>query len=329
MNHWERVLAAVHGEPTDRPPISLWRHFPVEDLTAQGLARLTVEWQKKYDFDLIKLCPTGTYMLDDYGGESAYDGNQRGTRIGVEFPIGCTSDWTKLPVLDVTKGFMGAYNEALKLVHQGTHGSVPIVQTIFSPLTTAWKIAGDRVFADLRIHQAELKQGLETIAETTLQFALEALKAGASGVFFATKLANHRSLSIDEYKEFGEPYDRLILEGLPPSAQIQILHIHGEDIMFEYMAEYPVNAISWHDQTTFPSFSEARQYFQGLLVGGINEWQTLLPGPVEAIRNEIENAMSMTGGRGFMFAPGCVLPIDVPERHLEFLREEFSRITKA
>ena len=38
MNHWERVRAAIKGEDVDRVPVSLWRHWPVEDETAQGLA---------------------------------------------------------------------------------------------------------------------------------------------------------------------------------------------------------------------------------------------------------------------------------------------------
>ena len=31
MDHWERVRAAFRGEPVDRVPICLWRHWPVDD----------------------------------------------------------------------------------------------------------------------------------------------------------------------------------------------------------------------------------------------------------------------------------------------------------
>ena len=31
MNHWERLQAAIRGEAVDRPPISLWRHWPQID----------------------------------------------------------------------------------------------------------------------------------------------------------------------------------------------------------------------------------------------------------------------------------------------------------
>jgi len=58
MSRWERIRAALKGEETDRVPISLWRHWPVEDETPQGLAAATMRWQRDYDFDLVKLSPS-------------------------------------------------------------------------------------------------------------------------------------------------------------------------------------------------------------------------------------------------------------------------------
>ena len=31
MTRRERLAAALRGEPVDRPPVALWRHFPVDD----------------------------------------------------------------------------------------------------------------------------------------------------------------------------------------------------------------------------------------------------------------------------------------------------------
>ena len=38
MSKWERVEAALAGEAVDRPPVSLWQHFPEQDQTAEALA---------------------------------------------------------------------------------------------------------------------------------------------------------------------------------------------------------------------------------------------------------------------------------------------------
>ena len=60
MNHWQRIEAAIRGEPTDRAPISLWRHWPEFDQDPRTLAEAMVNWQRRYDFDLVKFMPTGT-----------------------------------------------------------------------------------------------------------------------------------------------------------------------------------------------------------------------------------------------------------------------------
>ena len=53
--HKDRILAAIKGELIDRPPVALWRHFPVDDQSPEALAKSTLHFQKTYDFDLVKV----------------------------------------------------------------------------------------------------------------------------------------------------------------------------------------------------------------------------------------------------------------------------------
>jgi uroporphyrinogen decarboxylase len=221
----------------------------------------------------------------------------------------------------VTGGYLGRQIEALRLVAEAIKNEVPILQTVFSPLTTALKLAGDRVFTDLRLNPEIFKEGLQIIAETTARFALESVRAGAHGLFFASQCDTYRLLSGAEYKEFGEYYDLMVLKAVEGEAELNMVHAHGEDIMFDLMAGYPAQAINWHDRLTWPSLEEAQKRFSGLLVGGVNEWQTLLNGPEEAIRAEIQEAIAQTGGRQLMVGPGCVIPGHTPLRHVRAARE--------
>jgi len=316
MSHWERVRAALKGEDIDRVPISLWRHWPVEDETPQGLAAATIRWQQDYDFDVVKLTPTGTYGIEDWGAETTYLPNDHGVRTIVQYGVTSVEQWSGLEQLDVTRGYLGNQITVVQLVAKELENSVPILQTVFSPLTTARKLAGDRIFTDLRLHAETFKQGLQIVAETTARFALESVRAGAHGLFFATQCATYRLLSEAEYREFGETYDRIVLEAVRPEAEIILIHAHGEDIMFDLVTSYPADAINWHDRITWPSLKEAHERFSGSLVGGINEWQTLLTGPPAAIQAEIQDAMAQTGGRRYVVGPGCVLPINTPPQHI-------------
>lgn len=321
MTHWERVRAAMKGEETDRVPISLWRYFPVEDQTSEGLAAATLRWQSEYDFDLVKITPKGTFTIEDWGAESTYTPNDIGGRKVVQPGVTSENQWPMLEVLDVTSGCLGQQLEAARLIADDLQGSIPILQTVQSPLTTAHKLAGNRILDDLRHHPELFKEGLQIIAETNTRFALESLKAGVHGIFFATHGASRHLLTEAEHDEFGEHYDRIVLEAVRSEVEIIIVHAHGEDIMFDPLADYPTDGLNWHDRITSPTLREAQNRFSGLLVGGINEWQTLLNGPSSAIEAEIHDAIAQTGGRRYFAAPGCVLPINIPAQHLQAARE--------
>lgn len=325
MTHWERIRAALKGEETDRAPISLWRHWPVEDETAQGLASAMIRWQQEYEFDLVKFMPTGTYGIEDWGAETEYIPNTGGTRTIIKFGVTDVEQWPRLAQLDVTRDYLGKEIEAVRLAAEELNNTVPILQTIFSPLTTARKLAGERIFTDLRLHPEPFKAGLQIIAETTARFALESIRAGAHGMFFASQCSTYRLLSEAEYREFGRTYDLIVLDAVKDAAELNLIHAHGEDIMFDLMAGYPAEAMNWHDRLTWPTLKEARARYARLLVGGIREKQTLIEGPAEAIKAEIQEAITQTNGRGLVVGPGCVIPTNTPVEHIHAAKAAVER----
>jgi uroporphyrinogen decarboxylase len=316
MTHWERLQAAIQGDEVDHLPISLWRHWPVEDETPQGLAAATIRWQHEYEFDLVKFMPTGTYGMEDWGAKTTRGSGPVGTRVVAKFAVTSADAWPRLAQLDVTQGDLGRHIEAIRLAADGLRNGVPILQTVFSPLTTAYKLAGERVYADLRRHPERLEEGLQIIADTTARFALASIRAGAHGVFFATQSSTYRLLNEAEYRQFGMPYDLMVLNAVRAETDLNMLHVHGEDIMFNLMADYPVQMLNWHDRITWPSLADASSRFDGLLVGGIREFRTLRKGPVSAIQAEVHDAMVQTDGRRLMLGAGCVIPTDIPATHV-------------
>jgi uroporphyrinogen decarboxylase len=320
MTKFERLTAAIKGEETDRVCVALWKHFPVDDMTPEGLAHSAIDFQNKFDWDLVKFTPTGTYGIMDWGAETVWKPNDNGVRTITKFGVTAAEQWPELEQLDVTKGHYGLANKALDLTAVEFKGKAPILQTVFSPLTTARKLAGDRIFTDMRTQPELFKQGLEIITQVTIRFCEEALKAGADGFFFATQNASYRVVSEAEYCAFGEYYDLRVLDAVKDKVQFNVVHIHGEDTMWKNMANYPVNMVNWHDRITSPSLAEARKQYHGLLCGGIDEWNTLVTGPASAIKEEVNDAIAQVSGRGLMIAPGCVVPGHAPEEHLMVVR---------
>ena len=124
-----------------------------------------------------------------------------------------------------------------------------------------------------------------------------------------TQLASYRLLAVDEYERFGKAYDLRVLAALAGKARLSMLHAHGDDIMFDLLADYPVEMINWHDRLTEPTLRDAASRFPGLLVGGLNEHGALAKGDLHAIEAEVRDAIAQTGGRRLMIGPGCVVPV--------------------
>jgi uroporphyrinogen decarboxylase len=85
MDRLERIQAALRGEAPDRLPVSLWRHYPLDDRDAPALARRMVERQETYNFDFIKVMRERHGPLPDWGARirSSHPPDHRAHRQGL------------------------------------------------------------------------------------------------------------------------------------------------------------------------------------------------------------------------------------------------------
>ena len=318
MTKRERVMAALAREPVDRPPVSFWRHAPQVDDTAAGLADAMLAWQRRWDLDFIKIMSSGVYCVEDWGCKVAYTGSPNGAKQCTEHAVRTADDWGRIRPLDPGAGAHGRELEALRLIVAGKADDVPVLHTVFSPLTVARKLAGDRLTEDLRTSPKAVLPALEAITETLIRYGAAVIEAGADGVFFATQTGSSDVMSRDDKTQFGLLYARRVLDSLIGKSAFTLLHMHGRAIYFDDLTRsLPVHALNWHDRLTPPTLGDAQQRFTGAVVGGLNESHTLKSGTVEAVVAEVEDAIRQTGGRGLMVAPGCVLPLAVPDERLE------------
>jgi uroporphyrinogen decarboxylase len=317
MTKRERVAAALRRQPVDRPPLSFWRHAPEVDHTARGLADAMLGWQRRWDLDFIKLMSSGVYCVEDWGCRVAYQGAPSGAKQCTEHAVQAAADWSRIKPLDPGSGALGRELEALRLVVRERADDVPVLHTLFSPLTIARKLAGERLADDLRAAPDAVAGALGAITETAIRYAAATLEAGADGLFFATQMASAEVLGEADCLRFETAHARRVLDSVQGRSGITLLHLHGKAIHFDQLAALPVHAVNWHDRLTPPGLGEAQRRFGGAVVGGLGEWGTLRQGPLDAIAAEAADAVSQTGGRGVIVAPGCVLPLDVPDAHLE------------
>jgi len=306
--HKERIQACLHHESLDRPPVALWRHFPVDDQDPKSLAEATLHFQRTYDFDLVKVTPASSFCAKDWGVEDEWIGHTEGTRRYSKRIIHEPRDWETLPPLDPTAPHLAGQLACLRFLRAELSPDTPLLQTIFSPLAQAKNLAGgDTLIAHLRLYPEAVLKGLTTIAETTRRFVEACLDTGIDGIFYAIQHAQASLLTLEEYQTFGLPHDRKTLEPAD-GLWCNLLHLHGHDVYFSLLSSFQFPIVNWHDRETFPTLSEAQGLFTGILCGGMRQ-DTLVYGDPAEVRKEAADAIRQTDGKGFILGTGCVVPV--------------------
>jgi uroporphyrinogen decarboxylase len=306
--HKQRIQACLDGQDADRPAVALWRHFPVDDQDPRLLADATLQFQRTYDFDLVKVTPASSFCLKDWGVEDEWMGDTEGTRRYTKRVIHRPQDWENLPVLEPDVHHLAAQLDCLRFLRAELGPDTPLLQTVFSPLAQAKNLAGnDTLIAHLRLYPESVMKGLATIAETTRRFVEACLETGIDGVFYAIQHAQANLCTLEEYKTFGLLHDAKVLE---PAQEMwcNLLHLHGHNVYFELIESLQFQIVNWHDRETFPSLSEAQSPFSGALCGGMRQ-DSLVYGDQAQVRDEATDAIQQTGGKRFILGTGCVVPV--------------------
>ena len=320
MTKTERIKALLEGKKLDTQSMNLWKHFPPYDEDPKELVKKIIQFQDRFQWDFVKVTYQGLYSVQDWGSaikwperDNVWPETCSSVGVVTDFGIKHDEDWAKLNVLPMDQGSMAATIEAAKGVVDHYKGEVPVVITIFNPLTTAIKMAGDKMFVHMRRNPELFHKGLETICQTTIKLVEEMAKMGADGIFFASQLGTYDKMSVAEYEEFGRPYDLRVLEA-------------AKDMWFNIMSQYPVAALNWHDQLVDISLADARKKSDKLLIGGVEELKVLGTASDEELKAHLKASMDQVPDGRLILAPGCCVPLYVPEDRLAKAQEILATI---
>ncbi len=308
MDKFERVKAAIRREATDRTPYAFWRHFPQVDRSPARLAQTTLRFHERYGSDFLKVTPAAGSAVEDWGCVESDTILPDGHRPCASHAVNSPGDWGKITPLDIEPSAYGRELETLVRIMVDRRTDAPVVPTLFSPLSLARKLSGDRLRQDLRERPEAVSEALEAITETLIRFAALAIAEEAAGIFYSIQAASYRFHTEAEYATFGEPYDRRILESVVGRAHLVIVHAHGDEVMFDRLAALPAHAWNWDTRAAPPSLKEGKARIAGAVVGGLSQWQTLLDGSPDAAVAEAHEAIAQTDGVGLIIGPGCVVP---------------------
>src|SRR2546423_4736166 len=180
MSRRERVLAPFNRQPVDRVPYAVWRHFPTVDHSPAGLAQATLRFHERYGSDFLKITPRGGYAVEAWGCVEDKDLRPDGHRPCARCAVRDGDDWKTITPLDpgAAAGWTEEIETIIRLGFDRRIGDAPVIPTLFSPLSIARKLSGDRLDTDLRERPAAGISALEAITETVIRFADLALTEG-------------------------------------------------------------------------------------------------------------------------------------------------------
>jgi uroporphyrinogen decarboxylase len=320
MTGRERVEAALAMGVADRPPIGAWGHTYREEWSPDALAAITVERARRFGWDFVKFQPRASCFAEAFGSVYHPSGHKLRGPILIQAAAPDLESWSKVSLAN--RQALDDQVESIGIVARGLGAAVPVIQTVFSPITVGGYLVGKsqaRVVRELRQHPEVVGPALQRIADALVDFSRRSIEAGASGIFYAISgYAGRGVMSEDRYRDLVLPYDRAVLNAMPDVAWFNVLHLCGSNLNFTLARDLPTHAVSWsvHNQGN-PSLAQGRNIAARAVMGGLSQRATLVYGPPSKVRAEAERAVEETGGRGLLLAPGCSVPPRVRDVNLE------------
>jgi uroporphyrinogen decarboxylase len=320
MTRRERVEAALAMGVADRPPVGAWGHTYREEWSPADLAAITIERARQMGWDFVKFQPRASTFAEAFGSTYQPSGHRLRAPILIQPAVPDLESWSSVALAN--RKALDDQVESIGIVARELGRDVPVIQTVFSPITVGGYLVGksqSRVVRELRQHPELVGPALERIAEALVDFGRRSVESGAAGVFYAISGYAGRGVMPEKlYRELVLPYDQLVLRALPQQAWFNVVHLCGSKLNFGLSRDLPSHVVSWsvHNQGN-PSLAEGRKIAGRAVMGGLNQRATLVYGPPARVKAEADRAVEETGGRGLLLAPGCSVPPRVRDVNLQ------------
>lgn len=326
----ERISAILKNELADRPPVSAWRHFiESEHSGAKDLADAMLTFQRKYDWDYMKVQPRAVYYEEAWGCEFDYDDYVGLAPRCTNAAIKNRSDLEKIIELSGTDGVFAEQLEAMGLILGGLTDDTPVFQSIFCPTAILQKLCdvnsigryraatrGDLMVTLMQEEPALVHRALKNIACTMANYVAALSKTGLYGVFYAaTGLSRTGYLTREEWDTFVRPYDLIVLEAMGPLAPM--LHACGISVNPQWFADYPIRILHWPESAPGnPALVSAPEWLGGIIpMGGCDE-RLFGQDKAAEIGAITRNTVRRMGKIPFILAPDCSLAINSSEEEI-------------
>jgi len=332
----QRLECVLHGELPDRPPVTAYRHFPKRERKPAELADIMLDWQKKYDWDIMKIHPSAVFMQEVWGDVFDYE-----NYVQEIFPkkIARATSFDDLSVFDkkdMSNQTLKDHVEAARLIKEKSDEDIPTVHTLFTPLTVVTNVfecpfvrrhfpadrKDNKIFDIIKNRGKELEAALENITDTYIAYWKELKKTGIDGFFYAgISWARTGYMTEDEWETYVKKYDLKFLNEVKKDGGLIIYHTCGIKSNPQRFSDYPIDILHW-DQggEDNPSIKEAQTFLKKIVpMGGVDE-MIFGTGAEKKIGELAEKEIQDNKDIPFILAPYCSVSIHTSDAELRAFR---------
>src|SRR5258706_3198424 len=172
---------SVTGVQTCALPISYREEWSPEELAAIG-----VERARRFGWDLVKFQPRASTFAEAFGSVYHPSGHRLRGPVLIKPAVADLDAWSSVQL--VNRKTLDDQVQSIGMVARDLGPGVPVIQTVFSPITVGGYLVGksqSRVVRELRKHPEIVGPAMDRIAEALIDFSMRSVAAGAAGTFYA------------------------------------------------------------------------------------------------------------------------------------------------
>jgi uroporphyrinogen decarboxylase len=328
MNSLERFAAYARGEQLDRLPC-----VPIVGNTAarllgvkvsefrgngQLIAKAQVAAYRRFGYDVIRIFTDLYTQAEAMGARVHYPDDE--TAYLAAPAIQSAGQISSLrPVNPYKDGNLPHHLEAMERAFQAVGKEVAVNGALTGPFTTASFLIGTETLVRLTLRNpAAVHELCELAVQGALAYARAILDTGCTPSL-TDAMCSSTVISPRQFKEFGQPYLKRLVDFIHSRGRAVTLHICGKtQPIWEAMADTGADCLSIDNAADLEA-AKVKVGHRVRLMGNVPPSEIMLQGTPAQVRAAVRRCILQAhdNPKGFIVASGCSLAVETPYANID------------
>jgi len=225
-----------------------------------------------------------------------------------------------LPPFSPDKGRYPEIGVALEIIRQDFGKDLALYGLICGPFTLALHLLGNEIFLEMYDNPAIVTGLLTYCSAIACQTADFYLQNGVDIVAVVDPMTSQ--ISPEHFRQFVTPALNPVFDHIRAEGGLSSLFVCGDvDRNLECMCETNCDNVSVDEQISIPKLRDLAAKYAKSFGGNLKLTVALLMGSADDCRLEAIRNLDEGGDTGFILAPGCDIPFNVPPQNLQAVTE--------